>query len=123
MAPPCTWPAKQQRIERLAEIVDDHVVDDLDDAGRRIDLDFRDMRAVRIGAVGAGKGRAAVQLRRIGARRLARSANEIERSVPAIRTTPSEISRSPALASSACAAISFSFCAELARGALDADAA
>ena len=43
---------EQQRIERHAEIVDDDVVDDLDDAGRRIDLDFGEMGAVRIGAVG-----------------------------------------------------------------------
>ena len=59
---------EQQRIERHAEIVDDHVVDDLDDAGRRIDLDFGQMRAVRIGAVGLREGRAGIQLRRIDAR-------------------------------------------------------
>ena len=52
---------QQQRIERHAEIVDDDVVDDLDDAGRRIDLDFGQMRAVRIGAVGLGEGRAGIQ--------------------------------------------------------------
>ena len=58
---------EQQRIERHAEIVDDDVIDDLDDAGRGIDLDFGQMRAVRIGAVGLGEGRARIQLRRIGA--------------------------------------------------------
>ena len=59
---------EQQRIERHAEIVDDDVVDDLDDAGGRIDLDFGEMGAVRIGAVGLGEGRARIQLRRIDAR-------------------------------------------------------
>ena len=114
---------EQQRIERHAEIVDDDVVDDLDDAGGGIDLDLREMGAVRIGAVGAGEGRARVELRRIDAGRLARSAKLIERSVPAMRIVPSLISRSPALVSSASAAISFSLLAELARRALDADAA
>ena len=60
---------KQQRIERHAEIVDDDIVDDLDDAGRGIDLDLGDMRAVRIGAVGAVEGRAALELRRCRRRR------------------------------------------------------
>ena len=60
---------EQQRIERHAEIVDDDVIDDPDDAGGRIDLDFGQMRAVGIGAVGAGEGRAGVQLRRIDAGR------------------------------------------------------
>ena len=61
---------EQQRIERHAEIVDDDVVDDLDDAGGGIDLDFGEMRAVRVGAVGLREGRARVQLRRIDARAL-----------------------------------------------------
>ena len=59
---------EQQRIERHPEIVDDDVVDDLDDAGGRIDLDFGQMGAVRIGAVGLVEGRARIQLRRIDAR-------------------------------------------------------
>ena len=40
---------EHQRIERDAEIVDDDVIDDLGRAGRLVDLDFGDMRAVRIG--------------------------------------------------------------------------
>ena len=55
--------------------------------------------------------------------RLARSAKLIERSVPAIRTAPSHISRSPALVSSASAAISRKFVPERSGRALDADAA
>jgi hypothetical protein len=58
---------EQQRVERRAEIVDDDVVDDFDDAGRRIDLDFGEMGAVRVGAVGLGEGRGSLQLRGIGA--------------------------------------------------------
>jgi hypothetical protein len=61
---------EQQRIQRHPEIVDDDVVDDLDDAGGGIDLDFGEMGAVRVGAVGAGEGRACVQLRGIDARPL-----------------------------------------------------
>src|SRR5579871_4428850 len=53
---------EQQRIERDAEIVDDDVVDHPDDTGCRIDLDFGNVRAVRIGAVGAVERRSAVQL-------------------------------------------------------------
>src|SRR5581483_12192690 len=50
-----------------AEIVDDHIVDDFGDAGRRTDLDLGDMRAVRIGAVGAVERGAAVELRGVAA--------------------------------------------------------
>src|SRR5437868_4987132 len=52
------------------EDLDDDVIDDLDDAGRRIDFNFRQMGAVRIGAVGAGERRAGVQFRGIDARTL-----------------------------------------------------
>src|SRR5581483_12276920 len=48
----------------------DDVVDDCDTAGRRIDLDFGKMGAVRIGAVGGGKGGAGVEFRRIDPRAL-----------------------------------------------------
>ena len=53
---------EQQRIQRHPEIVDDHILDDHDDAGGGVDLDLADMGAVRIGAIGAGEGRAGVQL-------------------------------------------------------------
>ena len=73
---------EQQRIERDAEIVDDDVIHDLDDAGGGIDLDFRQMGAVRVGAIGAREGRAGVELGGIDAGRLARSAKLKYRSVP-----------------------------------------
>ena len=55
--------------------------------------------------------------------RFARSAKLIARSVPAMRTRPSPISRSPALVSSASAASSFSLPPSSLGGALHADAA
>ena len=61
---------EQQRIERYPEIVDDNVVDDLDDARRLIDLDLGEMRAVRVGTVDLGEGRARIELRGINARTL-----------------------------------------------------
>ncbi len=61
---------QQQRIQRHPEIVDDDILDDFDDAGGGIDLHLGEVGAVGIGAVGAGKGRGGLQLRRIDARPL-----------------------------------------------------
>jgi hypothetical protein len=78
---------EQQRIERHAEIVDDDIVDDLDDAGRRINLHLGEVRTVRVGAVGLREGRARVQFRRIDARTL-RQIGKADRALPAMRMTP-----------------------------------
>ena len=99
---------EQQRIERGAEIVDHDVVDDRGCAGLGIDLDFGDMRAVRICRRLDAELVRRAQFLGVARGCAARSANEIARSVPATRTVPSAISRSLADASSASAAISLS---------------
>ena len=65
------------------------------------------MRAVRIGRRRRREGIGGGELVGVASGRWARSANEIARSVPATRTVPSAISRSPGLASSASAASFF----------------
>ena len=52
ITPPCTWPFDDHRVDDIAEIVDRGELNDLGDAGRRIDLHLANEGAGRIGQIG-----------------------------------------------------------------------